>query len=415
MKVYSSFLSKIKKRKSSVLVIGLGYVGLPLIKLISKKGFRCNGLDVNKTLISQLQLDKSLSKINFNYKYEDIDFENIDIVIIALPTPLKSNREPDLSYINSAVNKINNKRLKNSLIILESTSYPTTTDDHVVKKFIKNFNIGKNIFIAYSPERVDPGNSKYNIENTPKIVSGYTKNCKILVNEFYKKVCKKIVLASSLEHAEMAKLYENIFRSVNIGLANETKNICLRLGLDFNEILKLSSTKPFGFMPFYSGPGVGGHCIPVDPFYLSWFAKKKKINTKFIKLAGDINDNEPHNIVKKFQKILKEKSIKKTNKILILGLSYKKNISDVRNSPSLEIYKKLKDLKYNLDFNDNYVKEIKFKNKIFQSVKLKNYNKYKIILLLTDHDYYKKLKFLKNQIIIDTRNYFLKYNNIFNI
>lgn len=415
MEAYNSILDKIKKKKSSVLVIGLGYVGLPLIKLISKKGFKCYGLDTSKNLINQLKLNKSISNINFNSEYEDIDFKKMDIIIIALPTPLKANRVPDLSYIDSAVSKINNKRLVNSLIILESTSYPSTTDQNVVKKLKKNFRLGKNVFVGYSPERVDPGNSKYTIENTPKIVSGHTENCKNLVNEFYKRVCQKTVIASSLEHAEMAKLYENIFRSVNIGLANETKNICLKLGLDFNKILKLSSTKPFGFMPFYSGPGVGGHCIPVDPFYLSWFAKKRKINTQFIKLAGDINDSEPNNIVKKFRTILNKKSIKKTSKILILGLSYKKNISDVRNSPSLKIYQKLKNLKFNLDFNDDYVKKIKFKNSNYHSVKLKNYKKYKIIFLLTNHDYYKNLKFLKNQIIIDTRNYFSNLNNIFNI
>lgn len=408
-----SLLNKIRQKKAKVLIIGLGYVGWPLFNLIKKKGFEINGLDYNKKLIQEYK--KNNKKNNLFYDYSDINFNSIDIIIIALPTPLK-HKKPDLSYIKNSINSISKKLRENQLIILESTSYPSTTNELIVKKFVNKFKIGNNFFIGYSPEREDPGNQKFNIKNIPKIVSGKTSSCKILTSSFYKKVCKKVVESSSLEVAEMAKLYENIFRVTNISLSNETKEICKKIKIDFNEVLSLASTKPFGFMPFYPGPGAGGHCIPIDPFYLNWYLNKKNIKSNFIELAGKINSMMPNKIYQQIKSILKKHNILKNDKILILGMSYKKNIGDIRNSPSLEIFSNFLRDKYNIEFNDKYLNEFKIKNKLYKSKSIKDLKKYKSIILLTDHNYYKKLnlnKFYKP--IIDVRNFFNKGKNIFKI
>ena len=398
------FLKKIKNKKSNVLIIGLGYVGWPLFNTIYKKGFNVTGLDINEELI------KSYKNKNKNFKlyhnYQDINFDKIDIIIIALPTPLK-NKVPDLSYLKITMNLLYPKLKKNTLIILESTSYPTTTDQVISSKISKKFQIGKNFFVGYSPEREDPGNKNFNIKNIPKIVSGKTNNCKKLVKIFYSKICNEVVESSSIEIAEMAKLYENIFRVVNISLSNETKEICKKIKIDFNEVLNLASTKPFGFMPFYPGPGAGGHCIPVDPFYFNWFLKKRNIASNFIETAGKINIKMPKKIYSQIKKILVRKKISKKSKILFLGLSYKKNIGDLRNSPSLEIFEYLLKENYNIQFNDNYVKKIKLNNKFFLSKNINSIKNYKTIIMSTDHDYYKKSKF-DNDLVIDLRNFFKK-------
>tara|TARA_B100000902_G_scaffold313815_1_gene304360 strand:+ start:6705 stop:7937 length:1233 start_codon:yes stop_codon:yes gene_type:complete len=406
----NNLLRKINLKKTSILVIGLGYVGLPLLRNIFKKKFKVSGLDINKSLITRLK--KSNRKINFYSSYKDIDFKEIDIIIIALPTPLKKNI-PDLSYLKKCMLSLVPNLNKNQIIILESTSYPSTTDEVVVSKIDKHFSVGKNFYVGYSPEREDPGNKKFNIKNIPKIVSGKTNNCRKLVSNFYSKICDRVELATTMEVAEMTKLFENIFRSINISLSNETKEICKKINIDFNEVIKLASTKPFGFMPFYPGPGVGGHCIPVDPFYLSWFLKKKKIKSKFIELSGYINSNMPVKISKQIEKFLKKENYKKNNRILFLGLTYKKNIEDLRNSPSLEIFKYFKKNNYKIDFNDHYVKKIKVDNTSFNSQKLTNLNKYKAIVLLTDHDYLKKINIKSFKgIILDTRFFFKDHSNL---
>ncbi|MDC1032930.1 nucleotide sugar dehydrogenase [Candidatus Pelagibacter sp.] len=406
----NNLLKKINQKKTNILVIGLGYVGLPLLTNIFKKKFKVCGLDINKGLIDRLR--KKNKHINFYHSYKDINFKKIDIIIIALPTPLKRN-VPDLSYLKKCMASLFLNLNKNQIIILESTSYPTTTDEVIVSKLDKNFSVGKNFYVGYSPEREDPGNKKFNIKNIPKIVSGKTNNCRKLVSTFYSKICDKIELATTMEVAEMTKLFENIFRSINISLSNETKEICKKINIDFNEVIKLASTKPFGFMPFYPGPGVGGHCIPVDPFYLSWFLKKKRIKSKFIELSGQINSNMPSKISKQIEKLLKQINYKNDNKILFLGLTYKKNIEDLRNSPSLEIFKYFKKKKYKIYFNDNYVNKIKIDNTIFNSQKLTQLNKFKAIVLLTDHDYLKKLNIKSyDGLILDTRFFFKNHKNL---
>lgn len=406
-------LSKIYQKESTVLVIGLGYVGLPLLKMIIKSGFKGIGLDINKELVKVLR--KKNKKILFYDNYYDINFDFIDIVIIALPTPLKKKNLPDLSYIERCRDKLFELIKNPKLIILESTSYPGTTRELFVNKLNKNQLLGKNIFIGYSPEREDPGNKKFNIKTITKIVSGATESCKNLTKVFYDQVCNKTIVANTIEIAEMAKLFENIFRSVNIGLSNETNEICNKLNINFNEVLKLASTKPFGFMPFYPGPGVGGHCIPVDPFYLSWLAKRKKINTQFIELAGKINNSQPLKVLNKIKKIFNIYKVNKHKKILVLGLAYKKNVADLRNSPGLTIFQKLIDYDYNVEFNDDHVLKINYRKKNYSSVKInkKIIKKYEVIILLTDHDYINRNLFIHNsKLIIDTRNFFPTKNNV---
>ena len=357
-------------------------------------------------------IKKSNKNLNLFSNYFDIDFKKIDVIIIALPTPIDSRKNPDLSYLVDCISKLKKLVSKTTLIILESTSYPSTTRSLIVKPF-KNFILGKNFFVGYSPEREDPGNNKFGIDNIPKITSGITTNCRKLTSLFYSKICKSVKIASSVETAEMTKIFENIFRAVNIGLVNETKQISKKLNIDMDEVINLAKTKPFGFMPFYPGPGVGGHCIPVDPFYLSWLANKKKISTKFIYLAGNINSNLPKNISHEIKNYFIKKKINKP-RILILGITYKKNIDDVRNSPSLAIFENLIKKHKNISYHDNFVKKISIKGKMYSSKNLTKslIEKMDALLLTTDHSYFnKKFIYSNAKIIFDTRNFFSGYKD----
>ena len=297
------------------------------------------------------------------------------------------------------------------LISLESTTYPGCTRDLIAKKLNNKFNLGKNFFLSYSPEREDPGNKKNSLKNIPKIVSGYSKNCLYLSSLIYSMAFKKIYKVKSLEHAEFTKIYENIFRAVNISLVNEMKVLANKIKVNFNDIVDAASTKPFGFMPFYPGPGIGGHCIPIDPLYLSWLAKKHKIETQLIKYSFVINSNTTKNIIKKISKFILDNKIKDPN-VLIIGVTYKKNIDDVRESPSLKIMKSFLSKKIKFSYHDPYVSELptnrNFNFKI-SSVPLTKVEikKFKICLICTDHDNidYNKIYRYSN-IIFDSRNVF---------
>lgn len=306
--MYSIYYNKIKEKKARILIIGLGYVGLPLLKLINSKMYKVSGLDLNKMKVASLK--NKIKNVNFYSNYNDVQFSKIDIIIITLPTPVHKNQKPDLSFIENCIKKLKKKISSSKIVILESTSYPSTTKEFIVKPFQEKFTIGKNFFVGYSPEREDPGNKSFSIKNIPKITSGHTKNCLNLTSLFYKTICSRVIEASSIETAEMTKIFENIFRAVNIGLVNETKQLAKKLKIDIDEVTNLAKSKPFGFMPFYAGPGVGGHCIPVDPFYLSWLAKKKKIGAKFIYLAGKINSNMPFEISKEIKFFFKKQKKK---------------------------------------------------------------------------------------------------------
>jgi len=348
-------LNKIKNNTTLVGVIGLGYVGLPLAIEIAKVGCKTIGFDIR---------EKKVHHINEGHNYindiEESDFKkvtkegllratndysflkDVDIVCVCVPTPLDIYQQPDLSFIKNSMENIAKYLHKGMLIVLESTTYPGTTEE-LVKPILEkqsNLKCGEDFFLAYSPERIDPGNLKYKLRNTPKIVGGIDAISTEITVSFYQHILKsKIYTVSSPRVAEMEKIYENIFRNVNIALVNEMAILCHKMDIDIWEIIEAAKTKPYGFMPFYPGPGVGGHCIPLDPFYLTWKAREYNYHTRFIELAGEINRYMPEYIVGRMAKIisLRFKKSLHGSKILLLGVAYKKNISDLRESPVLEI------------------------------------------------------------------------------
>lgn len=415
-----------QKFKYKVGIIGLGYVGLPRALQFCKKGFTVRGIDSDQEKINQLKIGKSyLTNVNereikkfikkklFFPNTKLTDLSDVENIIICLPTPLTKNLNPDLSFIKNTFVKIRNVIKDGQMICLESTSYPGTTNDIFVKYLKNRFSLGKNFFISFSPERNDPG-LKINIDTIPKIVSGYSKKCLKKSYNLYKHIFNKVIKVDSLEIAEMTKIYENVFRAVNIGFVNEMKKICHAMNIDTHKVIDAAKTKPFGFMPFYPGPGLGGHCIPIDPFYLSWKANKLGIKTNFIKISGEINRSMPLWIIKKiyFHIFKKRKKIDfKGKKFLILGIAYKKNINDSRESPALEIIDYL--IKYNakVNFFDPYFKKIpKTRNFDFQNIKkirlTKNIiKKFDATIIVTDHDKVSYKEILKHsKIIFDTRN-----------
>lgn len=416
-------------------VIGLGYVGLPRCLQFLKKGFNVYGFDTDISKIKILKNGKSyLTNVNKNeiknyinkkfFVYNSFEnIEKLDFIVICLPTPLKNNSKPDLSIISNVFKKIEKFLRFKQCICLESTTYPGSTEELFLPILRKKFNLGKNFYLVYSPERNDPG-LKINIHEIPKIVSGYSEACKKKGVYLYSKIFKKLIPSSNMKTAEMTKLYENIFRAVNISLVNETRIILNKFNIDINEVINAASSKPFGFMPFYPGPGFGGHCIPVDPYYFVWSAKQKGIDANFIKLSGNINRKLPKWIISQINKILKQKGSNLFNKkILILGVSYKKNINDDRESPSYNFIKELiNKFKCKIQYSDPFIKKINLKNMkrhlTFQSVKItqKNLSNFDYIILITDHDKfdYNVIKKFKG-LIFDTRNKLKKQKNIIHI
>jgi UDP-N-acetyl-D-glucosamine dehydrogenase len=424
-------IRKIRNKTLNIGVIGMGYVGLPLAILIAKKNYTVFGFDQDKKKINKLKKNisyinhisaKDISKVTKEKKLLPTSNFNLlsemDIIIICVPTPLTKNKVPDLKHINNAVKKIiERKKNKDQLIILESTTYPGTSNELINTIFKKNkLTDGFNFFMSYSPEREDPGNKKFKTINIPKVIGADNKFSKKLIKEFYSRIFNKVVEVDSLAIAEATKIYENIFRSINIALVNEMKFAFSKIGIDIWKVIKASSTKPFGFMPFYPGPGLGGHCIPIDPIYFSWQLNRYNFDCKFIKLAEKINSNVPLKIVNKIKSLRNKCQLKK---ILIVGLAYKKNIDDYRESPSLFIMNKLLQNKFSVDYHDKFIKEIG-QNRSYPNLKnKKNINispnilkKYDLILLLTDHDYLNYNMIQKNsKLIIDTRNSFSNSKN----
>lgn len=424
-----NLIEKISKKNVSVGIIGLGYVGLPLAYEFSIAGFKVIGFDKNISKLkkinncnsyierlSNLNL-KKLKSCNFKTSNNYKDILQIDIIILCLPTPLNKNKTPNMKYINESMKNISKYFVKNHIIALESTTYPGTTEEVIGQKLIKKgFKIGNDIFLIYSPEREDPGNKKYSLKNTPKIVSGYSKNCRRLGEAIYKFVSPSIHLVDNLKIAEMTKIFENIYRSINISLVNELKIICDKMNIDVFDVIKAAKTKPFGYSAFYPGPGLGGHCIPIDPFLLTWKAKKYGVETKFIELSGHINAKMPLFIYERLLNYLKKNNINKRKaKVLLLGASYKKNITDTRETPFIKIAEILYKNKIKFLYNDPFVKSIYINNKKIKinSIKM-NYekiNEFEIIIIITDHDYYNYKKILLNaKTIIDTRGRY-KLNN----
>lgn len=412
-------------KEKSVAVIGLGYVGLPLLRLLSNKKIKAYGFDINHEKISNLKknisyisdLTNNQLKIIDKKKLFDMDEINkineCNFIVLCLPTPLNRFNEPDMEDVKLALDKMKPFLKKNQTIILESTVYPGATRDIFVKSLSKKFKLGRNFYLGYSSERISPGqtnrkNYKYFFENTTKVISGYDKKSLNKIKSLYSKVFDKLFAAESLEIAEMSKLVENSYRSVNIGLVNELKVICKKMNINVHKVIDTAGTKPFGFNRFYPGPGVGGHCIPIDPIFLKWSAKKRGVNAKFISLARLTNLKITDWLLKEICK--NEPNTKKLNhkkKILIVGIAYKADVNDVRESPSIRILKYL--LRYNnfVDFHDEKINEVKINNRLYKSVKLKNLKKYDYVIIGTNHSGLRKSLILKNaKKIFDSRGIF---------
>lgn len=418
----SDLLRKIELKSARVAVVGQGYVGLPLAIEICRSGFTTYGIDNDKNKISSLKNAKSYvgdisdddlktAIASGNYHPSD-DFSvvrNSDICIICVPTPLSKTRDPDISYIINACESVIPHISKGKLIILESTTYPGTTREVILPRLVeKHYTVGTDFFLAFSPERVDPGNKTFTVQNTPKIIGGTTASCTEVAASFYSKVITRVIKVSSTEAAEMTKILENTFRAVNIGLINELAVICNKLGIDCWEVIEAASTKPYGFMPFYPGPGLGGHCIPIDPLYLTWRLKALNTSSQFIELADQINSRMPDVVVQKVARELnfKQKSVK-GSKIFIIGVTYKKNISDVRESPALSIIERLEALGANIEYHDNFVPELRMGNQRYRSTELSPevLKTRDCVLIVTNHDYIDYGMICENgTLIIDTRN-----------
>ena len=397
-------LEKIIKKSAKIGIVGAGYVGIPLIKIIKKKRYSCLAFDLKK----KINFIKSKNKqINITDDYSFL--KNQDIIIYTLPTPL-SKKKPDLSILKNSLTKSLKYFKPGQLIIIESTSYPGTTRE-LVKNINKKFKVGKNIFVSFSSERVDPGNKKFTIEKIPKIISGYHNNCLDIINAFYSNIFSDVIKANNLETAEFSKIFENVFRSVNISLVNEFKELSEKLKINFYEVNKLASSKPFGFMKFNPGIGAGGHCIPIDPVYLKWKFKKHGLNSNILDSSIKFNQKYSNVITNKIKKILiKNKIINKKKKILVLGLSYKKDIDDLRHSPALEIFLNLRKF-LDVSYNDPYIPYINSRGKKLNSINFSKdstiLSKFSAIIFLVNHSYYNNVKnkiINKSKLIIDGTN-----------
>lgn len=423
--VTGHLLKKIKERKASVGIIGLGYVGLPLVREFYRAGFKVTGFDIDQKKINMLNTGKSyinhipsadikaLSKEGrFRATTDFSRLKAMDCIIICVPTPLNEYREPDISYVLNTTRTIAKYLRGNQLVVLESTTYPGTTDEDM-RAVLEGTGLkaGKDFYLAYSPEREDPANKDFSTSTIPKVVGGYTANCLRVAKTLYDAIIAKTIPVSSTRVAEATKLLENIYRAINIALVNELKMLFERMGIDVWEVIEASKTKPFGFHAFYPGPGLGGHCIPIDPFYLTWKARQYDFQTRFIELAGEINTNMPYYVVDKIIGALNEggKSIKGAE-VLILGIAYKKDVDDIRESPSLKLITLLKEKGAKVDYNDPYVpKTHKMRHYDFKMnsapLTKKNLNKYDCVVIATDHSSYDYKWLSENsRLIVDTRN-----------
>ncbi len=413
---------KIRTRQAKVGIVGLGYVGLPLAVEFAKAGFTVTGIDLSDSKVASVNAGDSyvgdISSATMRPLVESgklkatADFSvirDLDTVNICVPTPLRKTKDPDMSYIVSACGEIAKFFHPGMLVILESTTYPGTTDEVVLPMLEQvGLKVGRDFFLCFSPERVDPGNPKYNTSNIPKVVGGTTPVCSEMGRLFYSQALQKVVAVSSTQVAEMVKLLENTFRMINIGLANEIALMCDRMGINVWEVIDAAATKPFGFMPFYPGPGLGGHCIPIDPFYLSWKTKQAGIEARFIELAGYINGQMPHFVVDKIQNALNDHSKPvKGSHIHILGVAYKKDIDDVRESPALDIMLLLKRRGARITFSDPHVPALQLDGEKLSSDDASTAAVADCTVVVTDHSGFNYRKIADEaRLIVDTRNAF---------
>jgi len=428
MRYQNELLARFKAHDAQIAIVGLGYVGLPLAVEFSKSGFFTWGIDVDRDKIEAASqgisyiLDvkteelRSLvrqKRLRFSSEYEVL--ERCQAVIICVPTPLRKTKDPDLSYVLSAVNEVSKHLSPPKLVILESTTYPGTTEEMIKPALeMSGLKVGKEIFLAFSPERVDPGNPRYNTRNIPKVIGGVTPACTQLAKILYSQVLERVIAASSATVAEMVKLLENTFRSVNIALVNEMALMCNKLGVNVWEVIDAAATKPFGFMPFYPGPGIGGHCIPIDPMYLTWKARMVGFEARLIELASQINSQMPHFVVEKVVDALneQERSIKNSN-IHILGVAYKPNVSDTRESPALDIITLLQRKGAKITYSDPHVPQLRL-GRLSLKARPLNENALKVadcVVLVTNHDAFDYEYIWKNaRLIVDTRNAFKNFD-----
>lgn len=418
-------LQKIKDHQATVGVVGLGYVGLPLILEFVEEKFPTLGFDIDPVKVELLnqgesyikhigaeRIQKALARKLFRATADFSELSKADCILVCVPTPLNKNREPDISYIVNTSETISRYLRKGQLVVLESSTYPGTTEE-VMRPILEKSGLKchEDFYLSFSPEREDPNNPKYNTKTIPKVVGANHPTSLELTKTLYDQVIISTVPVSSSQAAEATKLLENIFRSVNIALVNEMKMILDRMGIDVWEVIEAASTKPFGFMPFYPGPGLGGHCIPIDPFYLTWKARQYDISTRFIELAGEVNTDMPYYVVNKLMDALNEqrKSLK-GSRILILGMAYKKDIDDLRESPTLKLMEILERKGARVDYNDPYIPELypmRHYDYEHRSVELtpENLGNYDAVLISTDHSVYKWDFIVKHaKMVVDTRN-----------
>jgi len=416
-------IARFRNKEAQIAIVGLGYVGLPLAVAMAEAGFHTVGIDKNEKRIKSLRRGESLitdvdstrlkEAIKSGKLTASLDFAGVkdsDAIIICVPTPLTRYREPDTSYIVEATERIVPHLRKGQLVVLESTSYPGTTEELIKPRLeAQGFEIGKHIYLAFSPERIDPGNKLYTLQAIPKVVGGVTENCTKVAKALYEQIIHAgVYTVSSPKVAEMAKLLENIFRNVNIALVNELAQLCDRMDIDIWEVIEAAKTKPYGFMPFYPGPGVGGHCIPVDPFYLSWKAREYDFRTHFIELAGEINTNMPAFVVSKLARLLNRRQQPLNGaKILLLGIAYKADIADTRESPGLKLLSLLEKEGAVVSYHDPYVPQVTLGGKRYESITLTEevLQAMDAVVLVTDHSVF-DYNFITGhcKLLLDTRN-----------
>ena len=412
--------TKIERKQAKIGIVGLGYVGLPLAVDLAKAGFDVTGFDVSEQRVKSINAGKSyvedipsaeLKEVSGKLKAtSDFRFlKDIDAVSICVPTPLGKTHDPDVSFIVNVRDRLKQQIHPNMLVILESTTYPGTTEE-LFEPMVKEarLKLGVDFFLAFSPERIDPGNKKYFLRNTPKVIGGSTPACTEMATALYGQIVEKLVPVSSPGVAEMVKLLENTYRAVNIGLVNEVAIMCRVLGMNTWEVIDAAATKPFGFTPFYPGPGLGGHCIPIDPLYLSWKLKTMNYTARFINLAAEVNTDMPRHVVRLVGDRLNdaEKSVKGSN-VLVLGMAYKPDVSDVRESPSFDIISLLEEQGAHVEFNDPFVSELEIGGKMRKSLELTpaNLAKQDLVVISTNHSQYRWSEIVEcARAVVDTRN-----------
>ena len=413
----------IKNKKAKIGIVGLGYVGLPIAIEVAAKGYKTIGIDIDQDRVNEVNrgisyisdvessvLKKYVRQKRISATTDQSQLKRCDVILICVPTPVNANKEPDLLPVIKSTEWVRDHLRRNQLVILKSTTYPETTERVLLPILAESgLKVGKDFYLAFCPERIDPGNKRYGVTNTPVVIGGVTRQCTRVATFFYRQFVDQVHPVSSPRSAEMTKILENTFRNVNIALVNEFAQLCERMGgINIWEVIEAAQTKPFGFMPFYPGPGVGGHCIPIDPYYLSWKAREYDFHTVFIELSARINEDMPYFVVNKTIEALSRSGVCPNKaKVLLLGMAFKRDISDLRHSPALRIYEIIEPRVGLVRYHDPHVPEFTINKRTIRSVKLdrRELKKYDAVVILTDHSAYDYEFITRNaRLIVDTRN-----------